>query len=501
MKPAPLDTDRLVGDRYILESLIAKGGMGEVWRARHKALKSLVAIKFLHRASAFSQSKRKRFLTEAQVTANLKTRHAVQVFDFGVTEDGLPYLVMEFLEGETLEKRIAREGCLSIETTCSVLRQAARALDRAHALGIVHRDFKPENIIIFADEEGGEQVKVVDFGIAKIVGDLELPEPLSRGSSESQSGPSDSANNTAVGTPYYMAPEQIQDATRLGPAADIWAFGIVAYECLTGRRPFDDESVPQLLRRIVSNETPIPASTRAPLPAMFDDWWKVACAREPEDRFPDALTAVSALALALDMPSVAASIARTSGPGAAPAPKRVVSPLAATLDARSSARPPKPSRSEIDPALRVLPPPSFEAPLRPLQVATDAPIEPAPRLSRTGRPTRLPLGVVFLAGIVVLTVTTIALERRTPPPVRPPEDVAPARGADAPAVTIASAQAATAVLDAPATSAGTLPTVASAGSPSGVVQGRAAPRPTSTPKRAAPARAAPRTFQLPPLGL
>src|SRR4029079_11231998 len=105
MIPVPLDADRLIGTRYILESRIGQGGMGEVWRARHTALKSLVAIKFLHRASAFSQSMRKRFLTEAQVTANLKTRHAVQVFDFGVTDDGLPYLVMEFLEGETLEKR------------------------------------------------------------------------------------------------------------------------------------------------------------------------------------------------------------------------------------------------------------------------------------------------------------------------------------------------------------------------------------------------------------
>ncbi len=167
MTPAPLERDRLIGDRYILESLIARGGMGEVWRARHKALKSLVAIKFLHSTSAFSQSTRKRFLREAQVTANLKTRHAVQVFDFGVTEDGLPYLVMEYLEGETLEKRIEREGRLSIETTFMVLRQSARALDRAHALGIVHRDFKPENIIILADEEGGEHVKVVDFGIAR----------------------------------------------------------------------------------------------------------------------------------------------------------------------------------------------------------------------------------------------------------------------------------------------------------------------------------------------
>src|SRR6476620_6189226 len=103
-------SDRLVGERYSLETLIGKGGMGEVWRARHVTLRNLVAIKFLHGASASDEGTRERFLTEAQVTANLKSRHAVQVFDFGVTEDGLPYLVMELLEGEALDKRIAREG-------------------------------------------------------------------------------------------------------------------------------------------------------------------------------------------------------------------------------------------------------------------------------------------------------------------------------------------------------------------------------------------------------
>src|SRR5262249_21376696 len=138
---------RLVGGRYELEELLGQGGMGEVWRARHVALNSHVAIKFLQGASAHRESTRKRFLTEAQVTAQLKTRYAVQVFDFGITDEGQPYLVMELLDGETLGKRLAKHTFLPIPTTVQFLTQAARALDRAHALGIVHRDFKPENVV------------------------------------------------------------------------------------------------------------------------------------------------------------------------------------------------------------------------------------------------------------------------------------------------------------------------------------------------------------------
>ena len=157
MTTASLSADRLVGGRYALEALIGKGGMGEVWRARHVALKTLVAIKFLHGSGPPSEHAKRRFLTEAQVTANLKTRHAVQVFDFGVTDDGRPFLVMELLDGETLDKRIARVGRLPLATTSLFLQKAARALERAHALGIVHRDFKPENIMLVADEEDGSE--------------------------------------------------------------------------------------------------------------------------------------------------------------------------------------------------------------------------------------------------------------------------------------------------------------------------------------------------------
>src|SRR5262245_50004429 len=123
---------RLIGGRYALEHLLGQGGMAEVWRARHIALNTHVAIKFLNGGSAASETARKRFLNEAQITAQLKSRHAVQVFDFGVDDDERPYLVMEYLDGETLAKRIRRVGRLSPTLTVATLMQAARAIDRAH---------------------------------------------------------------------------------------------------------------------------------------------------------------------------------------------------------------------------------------------------------------------------------------------------------------------------------------------------------------------------------
>jgi eukaryotic-like serine/threonine-protein kinase len=543
---APLDTDRLIGDRYVLESLIAKGGMGEVWRARHKALKSLVAIKFLHHASAFSQSTRKRFLTEAQVTANLKTRHAVQVFDFGVTDDGLPYLVMEYLEGETLELRIAREGRLSVETTYMALRQAARALDRAHALGIVHRDFKPENLILIADEEGGEHVKVVDFGIAKILGELELA--LDRSGASTSGDAPNSGTFSAVGTPYYMAPEQIEDTSLLGPAADIWAFGVVAYECLTGRKPFDDESIPHLLRRILQGTPlPEPPSSLAPLPALFDDWFQVACARDPNDRFADAQTAASALGIALGVPTgPLTTTTRHSTPSVGSiTPKRVVSPMAATLDARKSARPPAPSPSSDvlgpTPLLKTeahLAPHSADvtpqladptgSASRPPQLLTDAPIERPPRLSLTARAGRMPaFAALALSVMAIVATTTISARRRTGTSPRDLHAAAAANLVNGAASAAPSApdrgttsptdREATSPTDrAPAASGtspfATAPSAASSAAASppggGAIEGRrpatAPPRSaakSATAKHAGHAPSAPPVFRLPPLGI
>lgn len=302
---ATVDPDRLVGGRYALEKLIGEGGTGEVWRARHVTLRSPVAIKLLHGSAAFKESTRKRFLTEARVAAQLSTRHAVKVFDFGVTEQGRPYLIMELLDGETLAHRLERERVLSPYATARILRLASRALDAAHALGVVHRDFKPENIFLVRTEEEEEDVKVVDFGVAKLVGGLDDPDvedtaPVSTRQLE-RSFTGFTRTGRSVGTPCYMAPEQAKPHAEVGPAADVWAVGVVAYECLTGTRPFFAQDIPSLFDRI-EHCTCTPARERNPaLPDAFDDWFRIACAPDPRKRFPNASAATLALIDALEI--------------------------------------------------------------------------------------------------------------------------------------------------------------------------------------------------------
>ena len=279
-----------------------------MWRARHVALNTLVAIKFLHGASAQRLSTRKRFLTEAQVTAQLKTRHAVQVFDFGVTDDGQPYLVMELLDGETLGHRITRQARLPVATTVRFLEQAARALERAHAVGIVHRDFKPDNIVISLDEEGKEHVKVLDFGIAKLLNELEADSVEDdREASADVPPPNAKAfatftkTGTILGTPLYMSPEQVRNSADLDLRADIWAFGVVAFQCLTGVPPFEGKNLIQLFEKITTGVHPRARSINRELPAGFDEWFDIACAPEATKRFASAKAAVMALGIALEV--------------------------------------------------------------------------------------------------------------------------------------------------------------------------------------------------------
>ena len=297
-----IEPGALLDGRYRLEERIGAGGAGEVWRARHVTLNSIVAIKVLHVGASHKELAKKRFLQEARVTAQLRIRQAVQVHDFGFAGER-PYLVMELLDGETLKARLAKKGRLSVRETTVILRQAARALERAHALGIIHRDFKPDNVFVLQDEDGDEDVRVVDFGIAKLVGGFDEVEEEPHNDLEAASDRNVLLNFTrtggVLGTPYYMAPEQVQSNPRLGPEVDLWAFGVVAYECLTGRRPFDGESAGLLFKAILEADH-IAADRICPdLPSSFATWFRTACAPDPEKRFSDARTAVATLEEAL----------------------------------------------------------------------------------------------------------------------------------------------------------------------------------------------------------
>ena len=289
----------LVARRYELEALIGKGGIAEVWRARHVALKSLVAIKFLQGTSAQSESMRRRFTTEAQITAQLKSRYAVQVFDFGFTEDDRPFLVMELLEGETLGRRLERLGQLTVLDAARLLGQAARALHRAHQIGIVHRDFKPDNVIIVLDDDGRDYAKVVDFGIAKLVGDLDAAAVAGDEAPKSVGTPSFTKTGAVLGTPFYMAPEQVRSAPDVDLRADVWAFGVVAFECVTGCPPFTGKNLLELFERIRMSTHVKPTDIDPNVPEPFNAWFDKACAPAPADRFDDAVVAWKALGVAL----------------------------------------------------------------------------------------------------------------------------------------------------------------------------------------------------------
>ena len=291
-----------LNDRYALEAKIGEGGMGEVWRAKHLALDNPVAIKFLTANVGASETVQKRFLVEAKVTAQLKSRHAVQVFDFGVTTDGHPYLVMELLQGETLKARIVRLRRIDPESTVTILSAASKALARAHSLGIIHRDFKPDNVFLTKNEEGEDEVKVVDFGVAKLLGGMEEDPPTPTDDQIADAVTSlDSLTRTGrlVGTPHYMSPEQIRMSAELGPAADIWALGVVAFECLTGKHPFQGKNVLEVFAAIQLGQARSARELEPSLPKAFEKWFARACAVHAGDRFPDAITATTALAEAL----------------------------------------------------------------------------------------------------------------------------------------------------------------------------------------------------------
>lgn len=252
-----------VDGRYELEELLGEGTMGEVWRARDLAFDLPVAIKL---ARPFA---RERARLEAQTTTRVASPHVVRVKDAGVTVDDAPFLVMELLSGETLAERLDRETCLAAEETVRLLRQAAGALDHAHALGVVHRDVKPANL--FVQRDGS--VKLIDFGVAKVEG---------------------MADEAMVGSPYYMAPEQIDVPALVGPSTDVWALGVVAYECLTGVVPFTGKTTATVLYRIRRGE--LDGSALAP---SFEAWFRKACAVDPEARFASASEAIEALAAAV----------------------------------------------------------------------------------------------------------------------------------------------------------------------------------------------------------
>ncbi|SDY91329.1 serine/threonine protein kinase [Micromonospora pattaloongensis] len=313
-----LGSGAVVSNRYRLEEHLATGGMGEVWRARDLALGRTVAVKVLLRSLVRDPDFAARFRAEARMMAALRHPGVVDVYDCG--EDDLSdgehvlYLVMEYVEGEPLSRRIATAGRLDLPEAMSVVAQAARALHAAHGSGIVHRDVKPSNLLV----QPNGTVKLVDFGVAR-----------------SAAVTSVTGTNAIVGTALYMAPEQARGRP-VSAATDIYALGAVAYHCLSGHPPFPgDNPLEVAVRHLHDTPPPLPADVPAPARALVER----ALAKEPADRYP------SAAALARDARAILAgrgdtvTLAAAAAGAAVPAADQTRTLAADAVGAPVAARP------------------------------------------------------------------------------------------------------------------------------------------------------------------
>lgn len=260
---------KTVGGRFRLIQRLGSGGMSSVYLARHILIDRLMAIKALRRDLSRDPVQRDRFLREARAVNRINHENIVEISDFGETEDGLVYLVMEYVPGEPLQK-VLGQGSVSTARALDIVEQCASALGRAHQMGVIHRDLKPENILIVRRKERRDFVKLLDFGIAKIL-----------------DAPSLTGSQQIFGTPGYIAPEYIQ-SNEIDGRADLYSLGCILYEMVTGALPFDYEYPGDLLVKHVTEEPVPPRSRRSTVEPALEDFILRSLAKDPERRFRDA---------------------------------------------------------------------------------------------------------------------------------------------------------------------------------------------------------------------
>ena len=406
-----------IAGKYRVERVIGKGGMGVVVAASQPALERTVAIKLMRTDSAEDQSATMRLLREAKAAASIQSEHVAHVLDVGTLDSGVPFIVMEYLEGSDLQTLLDRDGPLPPADAVDFLLQACEAIAEAHRNGIVHRDLKPANLFMARLPGGRSCVKVVDFGISKTIG-RDTGEPLTRPAS-------------VVGSLYHMAPEQMRGAP-VDARTDVWALGLLLYEMLTGEKPFNNRSWPEVAAQVLAEGGPL---LSAPMGGVSEELQAVihkCLSRSPEQRYGT----VAELAVALS---------RSGSRRAHLSLERIV--LLATSTGSLSALALEPTQPARDSAPELLetkpvpgggfspvPPPrtSADTPLR-ATPATPFPVSTAPRPATAASPPwRLALGVVGALALLAPLVVWLwpeapeRHEERALPPMAP----AAARGGE-----------------------------------------------------------------------
>lgn len=283
------DYERVLGGKYTLDRLIASGGMGEVYQATNLQIGRSVAVKLLQSDRATDEVARRRFLREARAAACIEHENVCEVFDSGVDDDGTLYTVMTLLRGEPLSQAIEAGAPFPIERAVSITLQILSALRAARAVGVVHRDLKPDNVFLTRVGVQDDFVKVLDFGISKVIGE----------SAESEAALTQT--DRSLGTPAYMAPEQARNAKNADWRVDIYAAGGILYEMLTGRRPVEGESSSEILWNLWNEPITPPRAHRAEISPALEAVVLRALARDPSKRYQRAEDFAAELGAAADV--------------------------------------------------------------------------------------------------------------------------------------------------------------------------------------------------------
>ncbi len=283
---AGVQPGQVLAGKYRVERVLGAGAMGVVVAAMHLELDEPVALKFLAKSVIDHPDAIARFAREARAAAKIKSEHVARVSDVGRLESGAPYLVMEYLNGTDVEKLVASGRPIAIETAVGYVLQACEAIAEAHAIGIIHRDLKPANLFVARRADGSECLKVLDFGISKVMA----------GTSQSGRDAAMTHTTAVMGTPLYMSPEQMNSPRDASPRSDIWSLGAILHELLVGRPPFDAESLTQLAMMIVHREPPPMIPRRGDVPPPLEAVVRRCLAKDPAGRFANVAELASALA-------------------------------------------------------------------------------------------------------------------------------------------------------------------------------------------------------------
>ena len=388
---------RTLAGKYRVEEFVSEGGMGTVYRGTHILMDKTVALKVLNPALAADNVIVSRFSREARAASRISHPHAISVTDFGESEDGIVFLVMEFLHGRTLKEVVKTSGPLPLSRVVEIMRQVCGALEAAHAEGVIHRDLKSDNIMLL-DLAQEDWVKVLDFGIAKI-------------QEAENEDPGLTAPDLIIGTPQYMSPEQCGHTSKIDARSDIYSLGVILYELLAGHVPFTGESPTAVMLKQIQEEPPDLLAERNDVPPAVAQIVKRALAKKPEDRFQT----VGDLRTSLTLVSVSKTASQTLTNGDVRRNERVTNRIVVPTG-------PVVANESADDEMTVVHPSPGRVVNQDVAVAT----APPARQSKNANSWRI--AAISLLGVLILGVVLYAMTRnrqaaidpRTPPLVADP---------------------------------------------------------------------------------